>query len=166
MSSFGSLTFFVVIHDPMFDLQGLLVVCITALRPFIHLQTLLYSPLPSGSERAITTSFFCDIIYRPIPAIVPPVPVGKYHPRRGTEAENKSTHTGTTNESIYSSIRLPPNLRASSKKVGIKITPVLIGWRSSPCSCVYELHPPRIDRRKNLSASARSHRHRVFLTPR
>lgn len=165
MSSFGSLTLLVIIHDPMLDLQGLLVVRITAQRPFIHLQTLLYSPLPSGSERAITTPLFRDIIYWPIPAIVPPVPVRKDHLRRGYRSKSKSMHTGTTNESIYSSIRLTPNLRASSLKVGIKITPVLMEWRSSPCSYVHEHYSPRIGRRKNLLVSAGSHQHlHVLLT--
>jgi hypothetical protein len=73
MPPFCTLGFFAVEHDPVFDLsQGSQLHHLTRNDDTL---ALLYNPLPSGSDKAITRSSFIDFMYRPTPAIVPPVPV-------------------------------------------------------------------------------------------
>ena len=70
MSSLSSFAFFAIKENSMLDLHN-----VSHLRKNITSKgTLLYKPLPSGSEMATMIFSFFDLRYLPTPATVPPVP--------------------------------------------------------------------------------------------
>lgn len=89
MSSLSSFTFFAIKENSMLDLHN---VSHIYKKTITSKYTLLYKPLPSGSEMATMILSFFDLRYLPTPATVPPVPTSHHVQTFCMWGKNTSAH--------------------------------------------------------------------------
>ena len=109
---------------PYFTYQKRTISSISGSLPICR-RTLLYRPEPCGSPRQTIISRFMAFRYWPVPARVPPVPIGQNKLRGVKLFSSKWRRTSTGNKRVDFSTRLSPDLRSGPIVMSFEVTLVL-----------------------------------------